>query len=82
VAAVVVGTLPTAFLAYEAVLYAATPFLPGGEGAFGAEVVLYVALVEVVAYAVLLVAHRLARASGLVAPNAVEGALPSGSLRA
>ncbi|WP_072373040.1 hypothetical protein [Hyphomicrobium sp. NDB2Meth4] len=70
----VLAALPIAFAAYEAVIYVATQFLSRGEGAFNTDVVLYVGTVEVVAFLALLVAHRLAVAVGLVAPNAVEGA--------
>lgn len=66
----VLAALPIAFAAYEAVIYVATQFLSRGEGAFNTDVVLYVGTVEVVAFLALLVAHRLAVAVGLVAPNA------------
>ena len=71
--AIALGTLPVAFLAYEAVLYAASLLLPGGEGAFSYRVIAYVGLVEVVAFIVLLIAHRVAAAAGFLAPNALEG---------
>ena len=69
------SALPLAFLAYQAVLYAAGMLLPNGEGAFTYVVLAYVGLVEVVAYIVLLTAHRLAVSAGLLGPNAVEGAV-------
>ena len=75
VVAVVGSALPIAFLAYQAVLYAAGMLLPNGEGAFTYAVVAYVGLVEVVAYIVLLTAHRLAVSAGLLGPNAVEGGI-------
>jgi hypothetical protein len=73
--AAVIAALPVAFVAYEAVLYAASLVLPHGEGAFNTNVVLYIGLVDVVAFIALLVAHRLALAAGLVNPNAVERAV-------
>jgi hypothetical protein len=69
----VVAALPVAFAAYQAVLYAASLVLSNGEGAFKADVVAYVALVEAVAFVALLITHRLAASAGLVEPNAVEG---------
>jgi len=75
VAAVIGAALPIAFLAYQAVLYAAGMLLPNGEGAFTYAVLAYVGLVEVVAYIVLLTAHRLAVSAGLLGANAVEGAV-------
>jgi len=74
----VLAALPVAFVAYEAVLYLGTLVLSRGEGAFNTDVVAYVSMVEVVAFLALLVAHRLAVAVGLVAPNAVEGTAASG----
>lgn len=71
----VVAALPVAFLAYEAVIFLGTLVISRGEGAFNTDVVAYVGLVEVVAFLGLLIAHRLAVAAGLVAPNAVEGAV-------
>lgn len=71
----VVAALPVAFLAYEAVLYLGTLVLSHGEGAFNTDVVFYVALVEVVAFLGLLIAHRLAVAVGLVEANTVERAV-------
>jgi hypothetical protein len=75
VAAVIVAALPVAFLAYQAVLYAAGMLLPNGEGAFSHSVLAYVGLVEIAAYIVLLTVHRLAVSAGLLGPNAVEGAV-------
>jgi hypothetical protein len=75
VVAVIGSALPIAFLAYQAVLYAAGMLLPNGEGAFTYAVLAYVGLVEVVAYIVLLTARRLAVSAGLLGPNAVEGAV-------
>ncbi|KAB2942614.1 MAG: hypothetical protein K8F92_02945 [Hyphomicrobium sp.] len=69
----IIVSLPVAFLAYEAVIYAASLVLTNGEGAFNTDVVAYVSLVEVVAFLGLLITHRLAVAVGLVAPNAIEG---------
>ena len=74
VAAVIAAALPIAFLAYQTVLYAAGMLLPNGEGAFTYDVLAYVALVEVVAYIVLLTVHRLGVTAGLLAPNVVESA--------
>ena len=71
----VAAALPVAFAVYEAVLFVATLVLTRGEGAFNADVVAYVALVEVVAFGALLVAHRLGAAAGLVERNVVEGAV-------
>ncbi len=71
----VVAALPVAFAAYEAVIYLGTLVLTQGEGAFNANVVAYVGLVEVVAFLALLIAHRLGVSVGLVAPNAVERAI-------
>lgn len=68
-----IAALPVAFLAYEAVIYAASLVLTNGEGAFNTDVVAYVTLVEVIAFLVLLVTHRLAVAVGLLEPNAIEG---------
>lgn len=73
--AVAAATLPVAFLAYQAVLYTSGLLLPNGEDAFSPGVLAYVALVEVMAYLVLLSAHRLAVSAGLLGPNAVEGAV-------
>ncbi len=70
-----IAALPVAFLAYEAVLYAASLVLSNGEGAFNTDVVAYVTLVEVVAFLALLIVHRLAVAAGLLEPNAVERAI-------
>lgn len=67
--------LPVAFIVYEAAIYVGTLVITRGEGAFNTDVVAYVSLVEVVAFAALLVAHRLAAAVGLVTPNAVERAV-------
>jgi hypothetical protein len=67
--------LPVAFLAYQAVLYAAGLVLPNGEGAFSYPVLAYVGLVEVVGYIVMLTARRLAVSAGLLGPNAVDGAI-------
>jgi hypothetical protein len=67
--------LPVAFAAYEAAIYVGTLVLTRGEGAFNTDVVAYVALVEVVAFLGLMIAHRLAVAVGMVQPNAVEGAV-------
>ena len=64
-----------ALLVYQAVLYAAGMLLPNGEAAFTYAVLAYVGLVEVVAYIVLLTAHRLAVSAGLLGPNAVEVAV-------
>jgi hypothetical protein len=69
------AALPVAFLAYEAAIYAGTLLLSHGEGAFNTDVVFYVALVEVVAFLALLIAHRLAVAAGLIEANAVERAV-------
>lgn len=69
------AALPAAFLAYEAVLYMASLVLSHGEGAFNTDVVAYVSLVEVVAFVALLITHRLAAATGLIEPNAVERAV-------
>lgn len=79
--AVALAALPTAFLAYETVLYAATFLLPNGEGAFNYGVVTYVGVVEVVAYIALLIAHRLAVVGGLLAPNAAEATPQVGSFQ-
>jgi hypothetical protein len=70
--ATLLAALPTAFLVYEAALFVGTLVLPRGEGAFNYDVLVYVSVLEVSAFIVLLVAHRLAVASGLVAPNAIE----------
>ncbi len=63
-----------AFVAYQAVLYAATFILPSSEGAFSFAVVSYVATVNAVAFPVLLAAHRVAVAVGVVSRNILEGA--------
>ncbi len=68
-----VSALAIAFAAYEAVIYLASLVLTNGEGAFNADVVAYVTIVEAVAFLALLITHRLAVAVGLVEPNAVEG---------
>ena len=73
--AVIGSALPIALLVYQAVLYAAGMLLPNGEAAFTYAVLAYVGLVEVVAYIVLLTAHRLAVSAGLLGPNAVEVAV-------
>jgi hypothetical protein len=70
---VAVSALLVAFFAYEAVLYAATFAIPGGDDAFSAAVVGRIAAVDAVSFAVLLVAHRLALAAGLVRCNLLEG---------
>ena len=72
IAAMLLGSLLMAFLAYEAALFVATFVLPRGEGAFNYDVMTYVSTVEVIAFIVLLVAHRLAVATGLIGRNAVE----------
>lgn len=71
----VVAALPVAFAAYEAVLYVGTLILSHGEGAFNTGVVTYVALVEVIAFLALLIAHRLGVAAGLTQANVVEGSV-------
>lgn len=71
----VAAALPVAFTVYEAAIFVGTLVLTRGEGAFNTNVVAYVAIVEVVAFLGLLIAHRLAVAVGLVQPNAVEGAV-------
>ena len=72
--AMLLASLPIAFLAYEAALFVGTLALPRGEGAFNYDVVLYVSIVEVAAFTALLIAHRLAVATGLVDRNAIERA--------
>ena len=74
VVAVIGVALPIAFLAYQAVLYAAGMLLPNAEGAFTYSVLAYVGLVEIVGYIVLLAVHRLAVYAGWLAPNVGEGA--------
>jgi hypothetical protein len=69
------GSLLVAFLAYEAALFVGTLALPRGEGAFNYDVLTYVSTVEVIAFIVLLVAHRLAVATGFIGRNAVERAV-------
>ncbi|MBI1649153.1 hypothetical protein [Hyphomicrobium sulfonivorans] len=72
--AMLAAALPVAFLVYQAGIYAGTLVLTHGEGAFLYDVVQYVATVEVIAFAVLLVVHRIAFAAGFVTPNAIERA--------
>lgn len=62
-----------AFAAYEGVLYAAGFVLPGGDGAFTAEIVERIALINAVAFVVLLVVHRVAVALGAIPRNLIEG---------
>jgi hypothetical protein len=61
-----------AVAAYEGTLYAATAFLPSGEGAFGAKVVLYIVTVNAVAFLVLLACQGMGRAAGVVATREQE----------
>lgn len=65
-----IAALVTSFGAYEAVLYAAS-FVLGGEGAFTAEIVGQIAIVNAAAFAGLVVLHRLAVMAG-VARSAAE----------
>jgi hypothetical protein len=73
--AMLLGSLLTAFLVYEAALFVGTLVLPRGEGAFNYDVMTYVSTVEVIAFIVLLIAHRVAVATGLIGRNAVERAV-------
>lgn len=70
---VAASALIVAFLTYEGVLYAAALVIPGGDDAFSAAVVGRIAVIDAVSFAVLLVAHRLALAAGLVRRNLLEG---------
>jgi len=72
--AMLLASLPTAFLAYEAALFVGTLVLPRGEGAFNYDVMVYVTTVEAIAFVALLIAHRIAVATGLIGPNAIERA--------
>jgi hypothetical protein len=72
IVAMLLGSLLAAFLAYEAALFVATYVLPRGEGAFNYDVMAYVSAVEAIAFVALLIAHRLAVATGLIGRNAVE----------
>lgn len=58
------AALAGAFVAYEAVLIAATNVLPSGETAFSWPVIGQIALVNVIAFAVLLILHRVIATSG------------------
>jgi hypothetical protein len=75
----VAAALVAAFIAYEGVLYAASFVLPGGASAFSLEIVGQIAATNAVAFAVLLVAHRIAVAAGVARRNVVEasGTLPA-----
>ncbi len=64
-AVTIVAAFVSAFVAYEGILYGAT-FVLSGKGAFSAEVVGRIALINVAALAVLLVAHRLGASLGFV----------------
>jgi hypothetical protein len=75
IVAMLLGSLLTAFLVYEAALFVGTLVLPRGEGAFNYDVLTYVSTVEVIAFIALLIAHRLAVATGLIGRNVVERAV-------
>lgn len=60
------SALIAAFVAYEAVLFAATAVLPSGEAAFSLPIVGEIALVNVIAFTVLLLLHRLVAMSGML----------------
>jgi hypothetical protein len=61
-----------AFVAYQAVLFAATAFLPSGEAAFSARVVLDILKINIAAFAGLLVLQRIGEATGIAAPRATH----------
>ena len=69
--ATVVGAFAVAFAVYQLVLYAAT-FVLGGSGAFSFKIVFYVGLVNAIGFVVLIIAHFIAMAAGLVDRNRVE----------
>lgn len=62
------AALSAAFVAYEAVLAAANPFLSSSWDSFAPAMVARIALVNLVAFAALLALHRLGIAIGLIAP--------------
>jgi hypothetical protein len=61
-----------AFFAYELVLYITGFGLPGGDEAFTLPIVLRIAVLNIGAFAILLTAHRLEVAGGLLCRNIVE----------
>jgi len=67
-----VAAFAVGFVAYEAVLLAAGLAL-SGSGGFSAEIVQQIATINVVAFAVLLVVHRIAAAVGAIPRNRIEG---------
>lgn len=60
------AALIAAFVVYQAVLFAATAILPSGETAFSLPVIGEIALVNAIAFTVLLLLHRLVAMSGML----------------
>jgi hypothetical protein len=65
----VIGAFAAAFITYEALLYALTPWRGGGD--FAMPVVRYILYVNAIAFAGLLLLQTAAIAVGLAAPRAV-----------
>ncbi len=64
-----VASFASAFVAYQAVLFAATAFLPSSEAAFSARVVLDILKINIAAFAGLLVLQRIGEATGIAVPR-------------
>jgi hypothetical protein len=65
----VIGSFAAAFITYEALLYAMTPWRSGGD--FAMPVVLYILYVNAIAFAALMLLQIGAMAVGLAAPRAI-----------
>lgn len=65
----VVASFAIAFVAYQVVLFAATSFLPSGEAAFSAGVVLDILKINIAAFAGLLALQRIGEATGIAVPR-------------
>jgi hypothetical protein len=65
----VVGSFAAAFVAYEVLLYAITPWRSGGD--FAMQVVLYILYINAIAFAGLLLLQTAAMAVGLAVPRGV-----------
>jgi hypothetical protein len=71
---VLLAGFAAAFIVYQGLLFAATAFLPSGDGAFSAAVIWQVLWTSAVALAGLLILHRLAIAIGLLAGDGEDRA--------
>lgn len=64
-----VASFAGAFVAYQVELFAATAFLPSGETAFSARVVLDILKINIAAFAGLLILQRVGEATGIAVPR-------------